>query len=350
VDDTPTCGHDAGVNRARLVIFADERIYIGPLLARAFIAAADARGDVEVVAVCDSAPTPFGRGAAARALAARFARRAFDAAHPIVRRPSFVRLDAFLRQRGIPHLVPSAHNVNADAFVHRALPALRPDFALSLICLQVFRAPLLAAFQRAINYHPGVLPAYRGLNPTAWSLYRGEPLTGFSYHLMTERIDEGPVVVSGAVPVVSGTSVAELEWAKTPLAAACADRVLDALLRDERASVFAAVEWSLPRSKHAQRRLQNTRRCEGNFEFPRKTLTTPSLRLDRPTAMAQRRLVESLRDCRQIGLQLSEAETWRKVGFVRLRRKDRVCLIDTFVPPRPRRLLCTSPGEHSHAA
>ena len=234
VDDTPTCRHDAGVNRARLVIFADQRIYIGPFLARAFIEAADARGDVDVVAVCDSAPTPFGPGAAAQALAARFARRAFDAAHPIVRRPSFARLGAFLRQRGIPHLVPPARNINADAFVHQALPALRADFALSLICLQVFRAPLLAAFQRAINYHPGVLPAYRGLNPTAWSLYRGEPLTGFSYHLMTERIDQGPVVVSGAVPVAPGARVAELEWAKTRLAAASADRVLDALLRDER--------------------------------------------------------------------------------------------------------------------
>jgi folate-dependent phosphoribosylglycinamide formyltransferase PurN len=222
------------VNRARLVIFADQRIYIGPFLARTFVEAANARGDVEVVAVCDSAPTSFGPSAAAQALAARLARRAFDAAHPIVRRPSFARLGAFLRQRGIPHLVPPARNVNADAFVHRALPALRPDFALSLICLQVFRAPLLAAFQRAVNYHPGVLPAYRGLNPTAWSLYRGEPLTGFSYHLMTETIDQGPVVVSGAAPVASGASVAELEWAKTRLAAACANRVLDALVRDER--------------------------------------------------------------------------------------------------------------------
>jgi hypothetical protein len=90
-------------------------IYIGPFLARAFIAAADARDDVEVVAVCDSAPTPIGPGAAAQAVAARFARRAFS-----------------------------------------------------------------------------------------------------------------------AVPVASGTSVAELEWAKTRVAAACADRVLDALLRDER--------------------------------------------------------------------------------------------------------------------
>ena len=100
--------------------------------------------------------------------------------------------------------MPSGTHVNAEAFVHRALPGLRADFALSLICLQIFRAPLLAAFQRAINYHPGALPAYRGLNPTAWSLYRGEALTGFSYHLMTEGIDQGPVVVSGAVPVASG--------------------------------------------------------------------------------------------------------------------------------------------------
>jgi methionyl-tRNA formyltransferase len=166
-------------------------------------------------------------------LAARVARRAFDAAHPIVRRPTFARLGAILRQRGIPHLVPPARNVNDDAFNHRVLPALRADFALSLICLQVFRAPLLAAFQRTINYHNGMLPAYRGLNATAWSVYRSEPLTGFSYHRMTEGIDEGPVLVSGAIPVSSGASVAELEWAKAQLAAASADRVLDALMRGD---------------------------------------------------------------------------------------------------------------------
>lgn len=72
-----------------------------------------------------------------------------------MRRPAFTRLGSFLHQRGIPYLVPPARNVNADPFVHQVLPALRPDFALSLICLQVFRATLLAGFQRAINYHPG---------------------------------------------------------------------------------------------------------------------------------------------------------------------------------------------------
>lgn len=221
------------MNRGRLVIFADQRIYIGPYLARAFIEAAGARGDVEVVALIDTAPTRHGHGAAALDLAARLVRRTFDAAHPIVRRPAFTRLGSFLHQRGIPYLVPPARNVNADPFVHQVLPALRPDFALSLICLQVFCAPLLAGFQRAINYHPGALPAYRGLNPTAWSLYRGEALTGFSYHRITEGIDQGPVIVSGAIPVAAGASVAELEWAKTRLAAACANRVLDALLRDD---------------------------------------------------------------------------------------------------------------------
>jgi methionyl-tRNA formyltransferase len=233
MDDATTQRRNRGGHRARAIVFADPGIYIGVHLARAFIDAAAARDDVEVVAFCDAAPVPFGRFAAAKALAARAAKRAFDAAHPLVRRPAFSWLHRYLRARGIEYVVPPARNVNDDAFVGQTLPRLRVDLALVTASVQVFRWPLLAALPQAVNYHNGTLPAYRGLAATAWSVYRGESTTGFSYHRMTPGIDEGPVVVRGEIPVVPASSLAELEWTKTRLAAAAADRVLDALARGD---------------------------------------------------------------------------------------------------------------------
>ena len=106
--------------------------------------------------------------------------------------------------RGASVIVPPLRNVNHPEFVALVRGELRPDAALSLGCEQIFGGELLAALGRPVNYHSGLLPAYRGLQSTAWSLYRGEPVTGFSYHLMEESIDAGPILVQGISPSVQG--------------------------------------------------------------------------------------------------------------------------------------------------
>jgi methionyl-tRNA formyltransferase len=217
----------------RIVVFTDRRGFIGQHLTRAFIEAAVARDDVEIAAVVDTAEAPLGRAAEVRELAERIVRRAFDRAHPLVARPSFDRLGAMLRRRGIALLVPPARDVNGVDFVARTLPALGAQHALSLACRCVFAAPLRASFRGIVNYHNGALPEYRGLNATAWSVYFGEATSAFSYHWLTQAIDAGDVIATGTVPVVSAASVVAIEWAKTQRAAAAAGRVLDALVAGE---------------------------------------------------------------------------------------------------------------------
>jgi methionyl-tRNA formyltransferase len=216
--------------RTRIVVFTDRRIHVGRHLAAAFVAAAAARDDVEIAAVVDTAPVPFSGATAARELAERIARRAFDPAHPLVARPVFDTLGTLLRRRGIRELVPPRRDVNDAAFVAQTLPALGADHALSLVCLAVFAAPLRSAFRRIVNYHNGALPAYRGLNATAWSVYRGDATSAFSYHCLTAGLDEGDVLLTQAVPVAPAASVAAIEWAKTQRAAGAAPAVLEALL------------------------------------------------------------------------------------------------------------------------
>src|ERR1700722_13765429 len=54
----------------------------------------------------------------------------------------------------------------------------------------------------------------------------------------------------------------------------------------------------------------------------------------------------SIGNVRQIGLQLREIEAGRKVSLLCFRREDGIGLVDAFIPPRPRSLLCISPCEH----
>lgn len=55
---------------------------------------------------------------------------------------------------------------------------------------------------RMLNIHPSLLPKYPGLNTHARALATGDAEAGCSVHLVTEGLDEGPVIARSAVPVL----------------------------------------------------------------------------------------------------------------------------------------------------
>ena len=116
-------------------------------------------------------------------------------------------------------LVPPGRRLNDAAFVEHIRSVLKPDAALTFMVSQIFEAPLLAACTTPTNYHDGLLPQYRGIAATAWSLYRGAPRSGFAYHHMNEAVDAGPVLLEDTVPVPPGAVTADVAQAKTTLAA-----------------------------------------------------------------------------------------------------------------------------------
>src|SRR5262245_8568315 len=183
---------EAGSRAARLVLSAEPRAPMSRLLVDAAIAAARQRPGVEVVAVCDTGRRPPRRFEMLRTASGQLARRLFDPTYPVILdRPALESLPRLCRRLDVPWLVPAGRDVNSSAFLDQMRRELRPDLALSLICLQVFSSQLLGLLGRAANYHNGLLPTYRGLRATAWSVYHGDRVTGFSYHLLTERLDEG---------------------------------------------------------------------------------------------------------------------------------------------------------------
>jgi phosphoribosylglycinamide formyltransferase-1 len=57
---------------------------------------------------------------------------------------------------------------------------------------------------RMLNIHPSLLPAYPGLYTHARVLAAGEQAHGCTVHLVTEAMDEGPILARGRVPVLPG--------------------------------------------------------------------------------------------------------------------------------------------------
>lgn len=88
----------------------------------------------------------------------------------------------------------------------------RPD----IICLAGFMRILSADFVREyegkiLNIHPSLLPRYTGLNTHARALCAGDKVHGATVHIVTQGLDEGPVVAQAQVIIDAGDDVMSLE-------------------------------------------------------------------------------------------------------------------------------------------
>lgn len=63
---------------------------------------------------------------------------------------------------------------------------------------------------RMLNIHPSLLPKFPGLDTHARALAAGEGEHGCTVHLVTEAMDEGPIIGQARVPVLPGDDEATL--------------------------------------------------------------------------------------------------------------------------------------------
>jgi folate-dependent phosphoribosylglycinamide formyltransferase PurN len=223
----------AGVRTEPLVIFGDRNVGFCGRLLEAFPGELRSRGDVELVAVFDTARrAPPGRlwrwAHGALRSAARFT---FNPKRWPPRSGGFRQFDAVAQQHGIRPVVPAERNINHPRFVAMLRQQYRPTLAVSLGCLQIFQRELLASFEMAVNFHDGYLPSYQGWRATAWSLYNREAYSGYAWHVMEEGIDTGPILQRGRVAVTPGEAPRPVLSRKLALAARDVGRILDLMVQ-----------------------------------------------------------------------------------------------------------------------
>ncbi len=92
-----------------------------------------------------------------------------------------------------------------DAAVDSALKKSR----IELVCLAGFMRLLTADFvdawrDRMINIHPSLLPAFKGLDTYQRALDTGVKIAGCTVHFVRVEMDDGPIIVQAAVPILPG--------------------------------------------------------------------------------------------------------------------------------------------------
>lgn len=61
-----------------------------------------------------------------------------------------------------------------------------------------------------INFHPGILPNYRGSLSTVWSMLNDESYVGGTWHYIEERVDTGNILSKHKIPITSTSTAFSL--------------------------------------------------------------------------------------------------------------------------------------------
>lgn len=101
----------------------------------------------------------------------------------------------------------AAHEAAIDAELRR--------YHVEIVCLagylRVLTPFLVGCWAgRMLNIHPSLLPAFPGLDTHARALAAGVKLHGCTAHLVTEALDDGPILAQAAVPVLPQDTVESL--------------------------------------------------------------------------------------------------------------------------------------------
>jgi len=91
------------------------------------------------------------------------------------------------------------------------------------------RAVLDAPARGSINVHASLLPRYRGAAPIAWTIMRGETVTGVTTFQMDEGMDTGPILLTASTPIGPDETAGELADRLATIGADLLIRTLTAL-------------------------------------------------------------------------------------------------------------------------
>ncbi|MDQ5815925.1 MAG: methionyl-tRNA formyltransferase [Actinomycetota bacterium] len=144
------------------------------------------RSDAEVVAVVSNPDRPSGRG--------------------MQLRPSSVKVAA--EALGLEVIQPERAR---SPELHGRLAELAPDVAVVVAYGSLLPGPLLEVPRCGfVNLHFSLLPEYRGAAPVQRAIMDGRSETGVSLMVLTEGMDEGPVLMTERVPIAPWESAGEL--------------------------------------------------------------------------------------------------------------------------------------------
>jgi phosphoribosylglycinamide formyltransferase-1 len=118
---------------------------------------------------------------------------------------------AGIRNVAIDHRIFAGDRSSHEAAIDTALREAETELVCLAGYMRLLTPFLVGAWQgRMLNIHPSLLPAFPGLNTHARALAGRVKLHGCTVHLVTDTMDEGPILAQAAVPVLPDDTEAAL--------------------------------------------------------------------------------------------------------------------------------------------
>jgi len=123
---------------------------------------------------------------------------------------------AVARAKGVPAVAIHHRPFGKDRAAHEAAIQERLEAAdVEVVALAGYMRVLTPWLvgrwtERMLNIHPSLLPKYPGLDTHARAIAAGDTEAGCTIHLVTDGVDEGPVLAQSAVPIIPGDTPASL--------------------------------------------------------------------------------------------------------------------------------------------
>ncbi|MBB4065520.1 phosphoribosylglycinamide formyltransferase [Gellertiella hungarica] len=116
---------------------------------------------------------------------------------------------------GIPTFAFQRGDFDSKAAHERAILTCLEGLTPDLLCLAGYMRLLSADFirhyeGRILNIHPSLLPLFPGLHTHQRAIDAGMTEAGCTVHVVTEGMDEGPVLAQARVPVLPGDTAETL--------------------------------------------------------------------------------------------------------------------------------------------
>ena len=107
--------------------------------------------------------------------------------------------DEFVKHVKFNNIRLSYENVNNSLDL---VYELRSDFLLSIYYQHIISADILKCFyNKAMNVHPSLLPAYKGTKSSVWAILNNETYTGVSFHHIRSDIDTGEIILQKSMKI-----------------------------------------------------------------------------------------------------------------------------------------------------
>jgi formyltetrahydrofolate deformylase len=137
---------------------------------------------------------------------------------------------------GIPFFCAESANCSREAHeaeVIRLLEPYRPELLVLAKYMRVLTPAFVARWpERVVNIHHSFLPAFAGAKPYHQAFQRGVKVIGATAHFVTEKLDEGPIIVQQVIPVDHSYGIPDLVQAGRDVEQLVLSRALRLVLED----------------------------------------------------------------------------------------------------------------------